>query len=208
MVNLWLTFSALELLYAAQMNFQLAGKQDGAQLFKEVPTPTTALKMRHACKVKQENVGITSFTSNEGLSFVNVKLSKHQYQLMRSNVKQNADIYPSYYITEVKQHCYPNKQSFRVTDTPAAVYLQDLVDHTILHIAQAYEILLARVAGKNVQKIILVSKWGFDGSTGRSEYTQRFCSKYSYRDLSLTSLVPIQLFTSSSKEEKVVLWQI
>jgi hypothetical protein len=48
--------------------------------------------MRRAWKVKQENVGITSFTSDEALFFfVN---SKHQYQVARSSAKQkNADIY-------------------------------------------------------------------------------------------------------------------
>jgi hypothetical protein len=61
--------------------------------------------------------------------------------------------------------------------------------------------------GKNIQKIVLVSKWGFDGSTGHSEYKQRFSGEYSDSDLFLTSLVPIQLFTSSSTEEKIVLWQ-
>jgi hypothetical protein len=154
-------------------------------------------------------VGITSFTSDEALSFfVNAKLSKHQYQVIRSSAKQkNADIYPSYNnIREAKQRCYPSKESFTVTDTLAEVKLQDLLDHTILRIVQAHEILLARVAGKNIQKIVLVSKWGFDGSTGHSEYKQMFSGEYSDSDLFLTSLVPIQIFTSSSTEEKTVLW--
>jgi hypothetical protein len=73
-------FSAPELSYAAQMSLRSAGEQDAAYLFEEaMATPTTASKMRHAWKVKQENMGITSFTSDEALSFfVNAKLSKHQ----------------------------------------------------------------------------------------------------------------------------------
>jgi hypothetical protein len=117
--------------------------------------------------------------SDKALSFfVNTKLSTHQYQVIRSSTKQkNADIYPSYNnIREVKQCCYCSKESFTVTDTLAEVKLQDLLDHTILCIVQAHEILLTRVAGENIQKIVLVSKWGFDGSSGHSEYKQRFSS--------------------------------
>jgi hypothetical protein len=44
-------------------------------------TPTTASKMGHGWKVKLENVGITSFTMDEALSFVNKELSKHRDQL-------------------------------------------------------------------------------------------------------------------------------
>ena len=104
-------FSAPELSYAAQMSLRSAGEQDAAHVFKEaMATPIRASKMRHAWKVKQEKMGITSFTSDEALSlFVNAKLSKHQYQLLRSSAKQkNADIYPSYNnIRKVKQRCYP-----------------------------------------------------------------------------------------------------
>jgi hypothetical protein len=79
-------FSAPELSYAAQMNLQLASEQDAAQLFKEaMTTPTRASKMRRTWKVKQENVGITSFTSDEALSFF--VFSKHQYQVIRSSAK-------------------------------------------------------------------------------------------------------------------------
>ena len=75
--------------------------------------------MRHVWKFKQEKVGITSFASNEVLSFLaNVKLGKHLYRLMRSSAKQkNADISPSYNnVREAKQCCYSTKGSFTVTD--------------------------------------------------------------------------------------------
>jgi hypothetical protein len=101
----------------------------------------------------------------------------------------------------VKQRCYPTEESFTVTDTLAEVKLQDLLDHTILRIVQAHEIILTKVAGENIQKTVLVSKWGSDGSTGHGEYKQMFYGEYSDSDFFLTSLVLIQLFTSSSREE-------
>jgi len=68
---------------------------------------------------------------------------------------------PSYNNTrEGKQRSFPTKESFTVTDTPAAVKLHGLFYHTILHIVQAHEIVLDSVAGKNIEKIVLVSKWG------------------------------------------------
>jgi hypothetical protein len=143
---------------------------------------TTALKMRHAWKVRQEKVGTTSFTSDKALShFVNAIHSKHQCHLIRPSAKQkNADIYPSCNnIEKVKQHCYPTEESFTVTDTLAEVKLQDILDHTILRIVQAHEIILARNVGENIQKTVLVSKWGFGGNTGHSEYKQRFSGKHS-----------------------------
>jgi hypothetical protein len=43
-----------------------AGEQNAAQLFKDaMTTPTRASKVRHAWKVKQENVGIKSLTRKE-----------------------------------------------------------------------------------------------------------------------------------------------
>jgi hypothetical protein len=49
------------------MSLRSAGEQDAAQLFKEaaMTTPTRASKMRHARKVRQENVGIKPFTRKE-----------------------------------------------------------------------------------------------------------------------------------------------
>ena len=119
-----------------------------------------------------------------------------------------SDIYPSYNnIRKAKQRCYPAEKSFTVTDTLAELKLQDLLDHTILRIVQARQIILTRVAGENIQKTVLISKWGFDGSTGHSEYKQILYGEYSDSDLFLTSLIPIQLFTSSATQEKIVLWQ-
>jgi hypothetical protein len=65
-VNLTLVFSDPDLYYAAQMSLRSAGEQDAAKLFKEgTTTLIRASKMRHAWKVRQENLGIKSFTRKE-----------------------------------------------------------------------------------------------------------------------------------------------
>jgi hypothetical protein len=115
----------------------------------------------------------------------------------------NADVYPSYSnIRAVKQCCYPSKELFTVTDTLAEVKLWDLLDHTILHIVQAHEIVLTSVTGKHFQKIVSVFKLGFALDTVS---TNKDSPVNSDSDLFLTLLVPVQLSTSSSTKEKIVL---
>lgn len=50
---------------------------------------------------------------------VNVKLTKHQYQLIRLNAKENNSvIYPPYnVIREAKIRCYPSKEAFKITES-------------------------------------------------------------------------------------------
>jgi hypothetical protein len=67
----------------------LAGEQDLAQLFKEgLTTSVGTSKMRHAWKFRQENVGLTLFTSDKALCFfLNTELGQHQGQLTMFNAK-------------------------------------------------------------------------------------------------------------------------
>lgn len=78
---------------------------------------------------------------------------------MRSSAEQkNADIRPSYNnFREAKQCCYPTKESFTVAEAK----LQNLFGHTVLHTFETHEIFLTSIAGKNIQKIISVFKFGF-----------------------------------------------
>jgi len=53
----------------------------------------------------------------------------------------------------------------------------------------------------------LITKWGFDGSTGHSEYKQKCIEAFSDSQILLTSLVPIQLFVNISHSNKQIIWQ-
>lgn len=88
---------------------------------------------------------------------------------------------------------------FTVIDTVAEVKLRDL-DHTILCIVQVHEIILTSVAGKNIQKIVPVFKLVFALGTLS---TNKDSPVNTVTVICL--LVPIQLSTSSSSEEKIVL---
>jgi len=51
----------------------------------------------------------------------------------------------------------------------------------------------------------LIMKWGFDGSTGHSEYKQKCIEDFIDSQILVTSLVPIQLFMSISHSNKQII---
>lgn len=57
--------------------------------------------------------------------------------------------------------------------------------------------------------IYLISKWGFDGSSGQSEYKQSFQFSTANDDASLfvTSLVPIKSIFGHPDEKHKTIWQ-
>lgn len=149
--------------------------------------------------------------SNEVLSLiVEAKLTRHQYLLIKKFIdnKVSNKILPSYQsIVKSKTHCYPSDIS--VTEASAEVELQSLLDHTANRIFQSQKNILDRVPDQSLNKVCLIGKWGFDGSTGHSEYKQRFYdSTLEDSSLFVTSYVPLQLImTTDNDENSVVLWK-
>jgi hypothetical protein len=86
------------------------------------------------------------------------------------------------------------------------VQLQALLDLTVRRIALSQEDVFAAVSHNNLQELVLVSKWGCDGSTGHSEYKQNSRENLRDSDMFISSFVPLQLY-SSSAPNKVILWQ-
>jgi len=81
------------------------------------------------------------------------------------NSKTSSNLLPSYEkLLVAKTSCYPEKIS--VSESQAEVELQNLVDHTASRILKLQGDVLAN---DNVCNLILIGKWGFDGSTGHSE---------------------------------------
>lgn len=68
------------------------------------------------------------------------------------------------------------------------------------------EMITTLVNENNILNLTLTCKWGFDGSSGQSEYKQRF-QDVSLSDCSIffTSLVPIRLNLSAKSD--VIIWQ-
>lgn len=112
------------------------------------------------------------------------------------------DLYPSYQeILKYKKLSYPVLNPDDFTETEAKVTLQNLVDTTV-------ERILINIADLNSTcDIIATHKWGMDGSSGHSEFKQRFMDpKNSDSTVFCTNLVPISL-TYRDDSQKDVIWR-
>lgn len=193
-----------ELAFAAGVSLWTKGKRDAASVVKEVltTTPTRASKYKKAYRLFQQTAD-DKVASNKALSvFVEAKLTRHQYNLIRELAK---DKFPSYKtLQKTKKECYP--ENILVTEDKAEVSLQALLNHTATRLMFLQEEVLSSLSKQDTQPqlLTLISKWGCDGSAGHSEYKQKF-AKESQSDsyVFLTSLVPLQLLTENGK----IIWQ-
>lgn len=184
-----------ELLFAAQMNLRAEGKS------------ATAKRLSHLSDVpvKQNYPKIVHQLTNERALalIVDARLSKNQYQQLRNTAKENnADLYPSYNkVREAKKLCYPEK--ITASENSVCVELQSLLDHTTCRLLSALDLKNLKI---NSLELVLVWKWGMDGSSGQKEYKQAFHGNFSDSNLLLTCLVPLELSTTNRKNERVVIW--
>lgn len=154
------------------------------------------------------NIASLEFNTDEVLSFLTeVKLTKHQYLLLKDFINSKSkNALPSYQkVLDAKKRCYPSNEC--VTESSAEVELQSLLDHTASRILQSQKYVLNGV--DTSKELILIGKWGFDGSTGHSAYKQKF-SDSSIEDGSLfvTSYCPLQLvFKSNTSDPDQIFWK-
>ncbi|XP_055840046.1 uncharacterized protein LOC129907726 [Episyrphus balteatus] len=164
-----------------------------------------------ACALKKcqskENIQIKQLDTNDALKLlVEAKLSKHQYQVIRNlvNQKTEVDVFPSYVkVLKAKQDCYPELQTIKITDSLAEVSLQGLLNHTAERIVESQQEIFENLEN-DFGHLTLIGKWGFDGSSGQSEYKQRISGEFSDSDMFITSYVPIQLYSQMGSEKKIV----
>lgn len=132
------------------------------------------------------------FSPEKALSLIiDACLSKHQYQILRWSAKEiGCDIFPSYHqVLSVKKECYP--KNLEVQENYSKVSMQDLLDHTVSRILKAKTKAETEVLPNQLQ---LISKWGCDGSSGHSEYHQKFNDpNLNDKNIFLTSIVPLNL---------------
>lgn len=134
-------------------------------------------------------------TGDEALvDIIGAKLSKQSYLDIRSSLRRKKfNAYPSYKkVFKAKARCYP--QDITVTEISAEVKLQALLNHTCERILSVQTDRINALNSEVVKNFRLICKWGFDGSSGQSEYKQKFASDDSSdTHMFLTSLVPLQI---------------
>lgn len=149
-----------------------------------------------------------SFNNDEALAlYEDAKLTKHQYQTIRLRLKdKGADILLPYGILlETKNKCYPDSLDLQITDTFAEVELQKLLDITVSRLILNLTNSEAMIKSKNTPTLILTTKWGCDGSSGHSEYKQRFSDDQSSdASVLMTSMVPLSLKVDGTDE---IIWE-
>lgn len=150
---------------------------------------------------------VTKYSSEEALALIiDLKLSKFQYDLLRSQAKERqADIYPPYCkVFETKKECYPLRESISISEKGVKIELQSLLDHTIQRIVNSCDSNLFEELNEN-ELLEATYKWGFDGASGQSLYKQVFqndSENSTDESIMMISLTPLQL-SSASK----VLWK-
>lgn len=136
-------------------------------------------------------------SSDEGLALLlDTELSQKQYRLIKKRLKDlNCDVLPSYHeILKSKETCRPKNLS--VSSTKASVPIGDLLDHTTRRIVTLCENELIRYMDcKNIDSldVKMINKYGFDGSSGQSEYNQEIDSEKSDSNLFAVTLSPLVL---------------
>lgn len=196
-----------ELAFSTATQLNKCGKRSAANLVKEIVKNPDDTK---AFQVKQNYIDSKPipYSNEEALAFlIDNDLTKTQYVNIRLGAKnRNCDIYPSYEkIMEAKQACYP--LNMHISEYRCEIPLQNLLDHTASRISAISSI---EKLQENMDNFEIIYKWGCDGSSGHSEYKQKFGpsapSSTSDSDLFLFSLVPLQ-FRCTIKEDNFIIWK-
>ncbi|CAL4199952.1 unnamed protein product [Meganyctiphanes norvegica] len=138
---------------------------------------------------------------------IDSNMTQRCYQGLRLSCKaKNADIFPTYrHVGVARLLCYP--KTIQVNQTVAEVPLQSLLNHTAERLLNLKKELIKTIKPEVGRlKLNLSVKWGYDGSTGSTEWRQRFMTD-SIRDsndadLFCTALVPLSL-----KNPDTLLWE-
>lgn len=132
--------------------------------------------------------------------------------IKKGSKQRKADIYPSYNkIKESKIKYYPD--NYKVNEYGASILIQNLVNHKTKRLLESHNISDQNL--NEFKNLHLYFKWGCDGSSGHSEYHQKFIqtevesgtvniNQKCDDNLFLFSLVPLELVESKNKS---VLWR-
>ena len=197
--NLRQNVSLPVLSYATQISLRASGQTEAAKIVKEITaSPSRAAKFRkNVICVKEKQM-----TPEEALVvLVEAKLSRKQYNVIRNAAP---DKFPAYTLLQrAKKKCYPKVETMQISESSAKVSLQGLLDHTIERLVLLQKNVIDTLDNEEISNLTLITKWGFDGSSGHSSYKQAFHGPgASDSSVLITSIVPLRLVCN----DKIV-WQ-
>lgn len=200
--------SVEELTYAAGVSQGTSGNKDASKIIKELmASPTRATKLRKVISSTKKQTTVKKYTPAEALAiFVEGDFTRRQWEIIHRSGKA---IYPCYSVIQMaKIECYPEEESIHVTETSAEVKLQALLNHTALRLYKYIaEVVNTSCTEEEKQNMVLISKWGCDGSQ-QTQYKQKF-ENHGDSDANIfqSSLVPLRLSVIIEEEEKKIIWQ-
>lgn len=135
-----------------------------------------------------------TFSSDEALALIyDLGLSVRQYKLLRTSLKsKNINVLPSYEeLTIAKEAIIPTTKN--VTEISIKIPLQDLLNKT----AERLLLSLSKEEAGHITNcnLVMMTKWGCDGSSGQSMYKQKIIEGVSDEHLFMASFVPLRLIT-------------
>ncbi|CAH1099302.1 unnamed protein product [Psylliodes chrysocephalus] len=196
-----------ELTYAAGVSQRVSGHSDASKIIKEIiASPTRAAEIRKVITTVSKQTTVKKHTPAEALAiFVEGDFTRRRWEIIH---RSNKSIYPCYsLIQKAKKECYPDEASMCVTETCSEVRLQALLDHTVLRLHKYVAEVVETCSEKEKQNMVLISKWGCDGSQ-QTQYKQKFQNiTDSDANIFQSSLVPLRLLVIIDGEQKKIIWQ-
>lgn len=189
------------LTYATEMSLRAVGQAQASKLLHEI-TSTSPKRASRYRKAYVKSLDAQPMSGEDALSvLVDAKLSRHQYNIIRMSAPEK---FPSYKkVQAAKKDCYPKREYITVTSTCAEVTLQALLDHTAKRLILTLESVIESLKDEELEKLRLLSKWGFDGSSGHSSYKQAFHGlEASDSAVFISCIVPMRLVCGET-----VMWQ-
>lgn len=185
------------------MKLRKTGNIEAASVVKDLSKSPTRAKKYKAAMRKVSCETLKKLSPLLALSmFTEAGLTRSQYEIVRAT---NKDFFPCYSILQkAKRDCYPKPESYRVTSTCAEVELQELLDHTASRLIIDLKESVKLLNQDEKSSLILVSKWGCDGSQ-QAQYKMKFDNDCdSDANIFQSSLVPLQLIIGNNKK---IVWQ-
>jgi len=150
----------------------LKGELELASIIKTaLANPTKVIKAL-------EKESTTPYTEEEALTLIiNKNLSRSTYEYLQQDLNRRGfKAFPPYYkIQQAKLKCHP-EAPLQVNERKAFVPLNSLLEHTVKRIVALQDVPLNQyLTLKEVHEMQfqLYCSWGFDGSTGQSQYKQK-----------------------------------
>lgn len=163
-------------------------------------TPENSKKDKNYKSYSDSNMSMNISVDYALSLFLEIKLSKNQYEALRSvNVENNCNIYPSYKaLIEAKEKCYPARTDIKIRDCSAEVKLQGLLDHTVEQILFIQRSYIKSSSSDYITNMKLFCKWGCSGII-QSESNSSIFS---------ISIVPLRLVSNNRRtEEEYTVWE-